>query len=179
VKPFDDPEVIAGQGTTGLEIARQAREAGVTRADVLICCGGGGLSAGIALALKAEAPGLCARTVEPEGFDDTARSLAEGRIVANDRTSGGLCDAILTPSPGKLTFPILTALAGPGLVVPDTDVLRAMAEAFRHLKLVAEPGGAVALAAALYQPEAVEGDAVIAVISGGNVDADTFVRALA
>ena len=97
VKPFDEPQVIAGQGTAGLEIARQARAAGVERADVLVCCGGGGLTSGIALTLAAEAPGLTVRPVEPEGFDDVRRSLESGRIERNDRLTGSVCDAIITP----------------------------------------------------------------------------------
>ncbi len=178
IKPFDDPQVIAGQGTTGLEIARQAAALGVTRADVAVPCGGGGLSSGIALACEAVAPGLRLRTAEPEGFDDTARSLAAGRILRNTRLSGSLCDAIVTPEPGKLTFPILARLAGPGLVVSEEEALRAMAMAFAHLRIVVEPGGAVALAAALYHPGELEGDTVIAVCSGGNVDPAVFARAL-
>ena len=179
VKPYDEPQVIAGQGTTGLEIAAQAAERGVHEADVLVCCGGGGLTSGIALALEAEAPGLRARPAEPQGFDDTARSLAAGRIVANDRPSGSLCDAIVTPEPGQITFPILQRLCGPGLVVTDVEALRAMALAWAHLKIVLEPGGAVALAAALFHGGEVAGDTVIAVATGGNVDAPVFERALA
>ena len=179
IPPFDHPEVIAGQGTTGLEIAGQARAAGVTEADVLVCTGGGGLSAGIALALAAEAPGLRVRTVEPVGFDDVARSLASGTRQRNPAATGSICDAILTPAPGMLTFPILQAHAGPGLAVSDDEALAAVAQAFRHLKLVLEPGGAVALAAALYRPEALTGEAVIAVATGGNVEVETYGRALA
>ncbi|SLN31754.1 L-threonine dehydratase catabolic TdcB [Limimaricola soesokkakensis] len=178
IKPFDDPLVIAGQGTLGLELAEQAAEAGVTRAEVLVCCGGGGLSSGVALALEAEAPGLRVRPAEPEGFDDVARSLAAGEIRRNDRLSGSICDAIVTPQPGALTFPILKRLCGPGLAVSDDEALRAMALAFRHLRVVIEPGGAVALAAALFRPEQVDGDAVIAVATGGNVDAALYARAL-
>ena len=178
IKPFDEPQVIAGQGTCGLEIAAQAAEEGVARADVLVCCGGGGLTSGIALALEAEAPGLRARTVEPEGFDDVARSLASGRIERNARLTGSICDAVVTPSPGRLTFPILSRLCGPGLAVGEDEVLRAMALAFLRLKIVVEPGGAVALAAALFRPETVEGDAVICTASGGNVDPAMFRRAL-
>ncbi|MFO7920194.1 MAG: threonine/serine dehydratase [Nioella sp.] len=178
IRPFDDPQVIAGQGTTGLEIAEQAAAAGVTRADVLVCCGGGGLTSGIALALADRAPGLRARPVEPEGFDDVARSLASGRIERNARTTGSLCDAIITPAPGALTFPIMQRLCGPGVAVPDRDCLRAMALAFTRLKIVLEPGGAVALAAALFHPDTVEGEAVIVVASGGNVDAGLFATAL-
>lgn len=179
VKPFDDPAVIAGQGTCGLEIAEDAAQAGIGQADVIVCCGGGGFASGIALALEAQAPQLRVRPAEPEGFDDMARSLAGGKIVRNARLSGSLCDAIITPQPGDLTFPILARLAGPGLVVSDSDALRAMAAAFLRLKLVAEPGGAVALAAALYQPDQIEGTDVIVTISGGNVDPDVYARALA
>lgn len=179
VKPFDEPMVIAGQASVGLEIARQAAEAGVTEADVLVCCGGGGLTGGTALALAERAPGLRARPVEPAGFDDVARSLVAGSIQRNDRMGGSICDAIVTPSPGDLTFPIMSALCGPGLSVTDEEALRAMAQAFLRLKLVAEPGGAVALAAALFHPDKIEGDTVIAVISGGNVDPAMFTRALA
>ena len=178
IKPFDEPQVIAGQGTTGLEIATQAAEAGISRADVLVCCGGGGLTSGIALALEARAPGLRARPVEPEGFDDTARSLASERIERNATQSGSICDAIVTPQPGEITFPIMHRLCGPGLSVTDDEALRAMALAFARLKIVIEPGGAVALAAALFRPEQIPGDAVIAVASGGNVDAQMFRQAL-
>jgi threonine dehydratase len=179
VRPFDEPEVIAGQGTVGIEIAAQAAEAGVREADVLVCCGGGGLTAGIALALEARAPGLRARPVEPEGFDDTARSLAAGKIMRNARATGSICDAILTPEPGRITFPIMQRLCGPGLSVPDAACLRAMALAFLRLRIVVEPGGAVALAAALWHGESLRGEAVVAVVSGGNVDADLFREALA
>ncbi|ABN76037.1 threonine ammonia-lyase [Cereibacter sphaeroides] len=179
IRPFDEPLVIAGQGTTGLEIAEQAAEEGVTSADVLTCCGGGGLTAGIALALEARAPGLRVRPVEPVGFDDTARSLAAGEIRSNAALSGSICDAIVTPQPGRITFPILARLCGPGLAVTDAEALRAMALAFLRLKIVLEPGGAVALAAALFRPEALDGDAVICTASGGNVDPPLFARALA
>lgn len=178
IKPFDEPEVIAGQGTCGLEIAAQAAELGVTSADVIVCCGGGGLTSGIALALEARAPGLRARPAEPEGFDDVARSLVSGRIERNASSATGLCDAIVTPQPGNLTFPILNRLCGPGLVVSDDDVQKAMALAFARLKVVAEPGGAVALAAALFHGDRIDGDAVICTISGGNVDRAVFLRAL-
>jgi threonine dehydratase len=178
IKPFDEPEVIAGQGTCGLEIAEQAAEAGVSRADVLVCCGGGGLTSGIALALEATAPGLRVRPAEPEGFDDVKRSLATGEIARNAQLSGNICDAIVTPQPGELTFPIMQRLCGPGLAVSEDEALRAMQLAFRHLKVVAEPGGAVALAAALFRGDEIEGDAVICTISGGNVDPVMFQRAL-
>ena len=179
IKPYDEPQVIAGQGTCGLEIAEQAAAEGIGTADVLVCCGGGGLTSGIALALEERAPGLRARPCEPEGFDDTARSLAAGRIERNAAAAGSICDAIVTPEPGEITFPIMRRLCGPGLVVDDAEVLRAMALAFARLKIVVEPGGAVALAAALFRPEAIAGDTVICVATGGNVDAATYIRALA
>ncbi len=176
IRPYDDPEVIAGQGSVGLELADQL-PAGFA-GDVLVCCGGGGLSAGVALALEARRPDLRVRPVEPLGFDDVARSLAAGRIERNAQTSGSVCDAIVTPSPGTLTFPVLNRLCGPGLAVSDGEALRAVALAFLRLKLVCEPGGAVALAAALFRGRDIEGPAVCVVATGGNVDPAMFVRAL-
>ncbi|NOD62492.1 MULTISPECIES: threonine/serine dehydratase [unclassified Ruegeria] len=178
IRPYDEPLVIAGQGTTGLEIAGQAADLGVTQADVLVCCGGGGLTSGIALALEKHAPNLRARPCEPEGFDDVKRSLASGQIENNNAASGNICDAILTPQPGDITFPILNRLCGPGLSVTEEEALRAMALAFLRLKIVLEPGGAVALASALFRGDQIEGDDVIVVASGGNVDPAVFSRAL-
>lgn len=168
IPPYDHAEVIAGQASVGLELARQAAAAGITDAPVLVPCGGGGLSSGMATALGMRAPGLRVQTVEPVGFDDMARSLKAGRAERNPALAGSVCDAILTPSPGRLTLPVLAALAGPGLVVSDAQALQAVALAFQHLRIVLEPGGAVALAAALFQP-GLPGT-VIAVASGGNVD---------
>lgn len=180
IPPYDAEEVIAGQGTVGLEIAEDARAAGICRAEVLVCCGGGGLTSGVALALEAVAPGLRVRPVEPENYDDMARSLRAGRALRNDPASAPtICDALLTPEPGKLTLPILSRLCGPGLVVSDKQVLSAMALAFQRLQIVAEPGGAVALAAALFAGDALESDTIIAVVTGGNVDPAVFGRALA
>ena len=178
IKPFDEPQVIAGQGTAGLEIAEQARALGVEQADVMICCGGGGLTSGIALALEARAPDMRPRPVEPERFDDVARSLKSGQIERNEAMSGGLCDAVLTPSPGDITFPILKRLCGPGVVVTEDEALRAMVLAWLRLKIVLEPGGAIGLAAALFHVAETQGDAVIAVASGGNVDAAVFQQAM-
>ena len=125
VKPFDEPEVIAGQGTCGLEIAAQAAEFDVTEAEVIVCCGGGGLTSGIALALEAKVPGMTVRPAEPERFDDVTRSLRSGQIERNAVSAGGLCDAIITPQPGNITFPIMKRLCGPGIVVSDDDAQRA------------------------------------------------------
>ncbi|OWU81950.1 threonine/serine dehydratase [Phaeobacter sp. 22II1-1F12B] len=175
IKPFDEPQVIAGQGTVGLEIAA---DAGIEKADVLVCCGGGGLTSGIALALAEQAPGMTTRPVEPEFFDDVTRSLASGKIERNERLSGSLCDAIITPQPGSITFPIMQNLCGAGLVVTEEEALRAMVLAWLRLKIVVEPGGAVALAAALFHPDEIDGDTVIAVASGGNVDPAVFQSAM-
>jgi len=178
IKPYDEPQVMAGQGTCGLEIAGQAAEIGVTQAEVLVNCGGGGLTAGIALALEGHAPQMRVRPCEPVGFDDTARSLISGQIESNEATSGSICDAILTPSPGVKTFPILQRLCGPGIVVPESDALRAMAQAFLRLKIVLEPGGAISLAATLFHGEQTDAETVIVVATGGNVDPDIFAQGL-
>ena len=178
IRPYDEPQVIAGQGTCGLEIAEDANALGIENAEVLVCCGGGGLTSGIALACEADAPTLRVRPVEPQGFDDVKRSLASGHIETNNAQSGNICDAILTPAPGQITFPILQRLCGPGIAVSEEECLRAMAIAWSRLKVVAEPGGAAALAAALFHADQIEGDAVILTISGGNVDPKVFARAL-
>jgi threonine dehydratase len=143
-----------------------------------VCCGGGGLTSGIALALEADAPDMRVRPAEPKGFDDVARSLRAGAIQSNVETRGNICDAIITLQPGDITFPIMLRLCGPGLVVTEDEAMNAMAHAFSRFKLVAEPGGAVALASALYRKDEIEGDDVIVVISGGNVDAALFQTAL-
>ena len=179
IKPFDNPNVIAGQGTTGLEIAQDANELGIENADVLVCCGGGGLTSGVALACEVDAPTLRVRPVEPAGFDDVARSLISGTLESNIATSGNICDAIITPQAGDLTFPIMQRLCGPGLAVTEDECLSAIAQAFLRLKIVAEPGGAAALAAALYHGDDLTGDAVIVTVSGGNVDPAMFQRTLA
>lgn len=178
VRPFDDAQVIAGQGTCGLEIAEQAAQRGVTEAEMLVCCGGGGLTSGIALALAAEAPGIRVRPVEPEGFDDVTRSIEAGARLANTGPEVGLCDAIITKMPGTLTFPILQRLCGSGLVVSDAEAKAAMRAAFERLRIVVEPGGAVALAAALYHADEIDAPAVIVTVSGGNVDAELFADVL-
>lgn len=178
IRPYDEPQVIAGQGTCGLEIAEQAAELGIHEAEVIVCCGGGGLTSGIALALEARAPAMRVRPAEPKGFDDVARSLASGKRETNAAQAGGLCDAILTPSPGKITFPILKRLCGPGLVASDDEAMQAMRLAFQHLNVVAEPGGAIALAAALFRKEDIVADTVICTISGGNAAPEIFARAI-
>ena len=179
IRPYDEPMVMAGQGTCGLEIAEQAQELGVGKADVLVCCGGGGLTSGIALALEAEAPDLRVRPVEPEAGDDVVRSLQSGKRESNDGPVQSICDAIVTNTPGALTFPVLHRLCGPGITVSDAQALQAVAQIFLRLKLVAEPGGAVAVAAALFRQDQIDSECVICTISGGNCDPDMFARALA
>ena len=178
VRPYDDPDIIAGQGTCGLEIARQAEVLGVRLDHLLVCCGGGGLTAGCALAVSELSPGTAIHTVEPAGFDDTARSLAAGERLANAPGARSFCDALLGPTPGELTFEINRRLVADGLVVDDAEVAEAMAFAFRNLKLVVEPGGAVTLAALLSGKLKIAGKTVAATLSGGNVDPETYCRAI-
>jgi threonine dehydratase len=178
IPPFEDVRVMAGQGTVGLEIARQCAEMGVTPDHVISCCGGGGLIAGVSLAIRAELPTAKIWAAEPADFDDTIRSLASGSIETVDPAARSICDAVVTPAPGEMTFAInRTTLAG-GFGVSDDLVLRVMATAFKHLKLVIEPGGAVALAAALDRRLPAGTECAVAVASGGNVDAEMFTRAL-
>ena len=179
IHPFDAAATVAGQGSCGLELAAQARALGVDGAEVLVPCSGGGLASGIAIACEAEAPHLRVRTAEPQGHDDMARSLAADAHLANEGAPPSLCDALLAPRSGDIAFATLRRLAGPGLVVDDGQVLAAMAAAFRHLRLVVEPGGAAALACALFHPDALDGDTAICILTGGNVDRACFQRALA
>ncbi len=144
----------------------------------MIPCGGGGLTAGCALAIAELSPQTKIYTAEPAAFDDTARSLAVGRRLGNDPAARSFCDALLSRMPGELTFPINRRLVSAGLSVSDAEVAAAMAYAFRTLKLVVEPGGAVALAAALAGKLDLAGQTVVLVLSGGNVDPATFAQAI-
>lgn len=177
IHPYNEPLVIAGQGTCALEAMEQMGDE--TPDTVLVCTGGGGLSAGVALAVQHHAPGAAFHTVEPVGFDDYARSLVAGERVENARTSGSICDAIITPQPGEHSFSILNGYASDGLIVSDEEALHAVAFAFHELKTVVEPGGAVTLAALLFGKVDVTGKTVFATISGGNVDAPMMARAFA
>lgn len=176
IRPFDAFDVICGQGTVGLELAEQAAALGLEIDELLCPCGGGGLIGGIATAMAACSPTTRLFCVEPEHFDDTRRSLAAGEPVANEAGHETICDAIVTPRPGRLTFRINRERLAGGLVVDDGQVMHAMHWAFAHLKLVLEPGGAVAVAAALAGARPLQGRTVAVVCSGGNVDADTFAR---
>jgi threonine dehydratase len=178
VRPFDDPRIMAGQGTAGLEIVEQCAALGIVADAVLVPCGGGGLTSGIATAIKSHWPGTAIHPVEPAGFDDTARSLDAGERQRNAGPEKGLCDALLAATPGALTFAVNQRLCAGGLVVSDQEVFEAMATAFVHLKLVLEPGGAVALAAALAGKLNLQGKTAVAVLSGGNVDPAVFAQAM-
>lgn len=174
VPSYDHPHIVAGQGTVGLELIDQCVEQGTAPDQVLICCGGGGLSSGSAIAIKARSPGTAVHTVEPAGFDDTARSLLSGKRERNDPSARSICDALQTETPGELTFCYLQKLAAAGLVVSDDEVKAAMRFAFRHLKLVVEPGGAAALAAVLSGKIMTKDRTTVIVLSGGNVDTQLF-----
>ncbi len=178
VPSYDDPYIIAGQGTVGLELAEQATALEERLDVVLVCCGGGGLTAGMAIALESLSPATRIYTVEPAGFDDHQRSLQSGRREGNDPAARSICDALLAPMPGALTFPINRQLVTGGLAVSDDEVRDAMRFAFEVLKLVLEPGGAVALAAMLSGRIELAGQTAAVVLSGGNVSAAHFARIL-
>ncbi|MFI0822040.1 threonine/serine dehydratase [Streptomyces sp. NPDC021098] len=179
IPPFDDPSVMAGQGTVGLEIAEQARELGLTPDTVLVNCSGGGLSSGVITALDHEFPDrLSNHIVEPAGFDKMARSLATGRACANPRPPGGVMDAISGPAAGERPLAVLSGHQVTGLTVTDEEALAAVSVAHRFLKIVVEPGGAASLAALLSGKVDVRGKAVALVASGGNIDPAVYRRAL-
>jgi threonine dehydratase len=170
IPPYEHPDVIAGQGTLALELAADAGTAGLVLDAMLVCTGGGGLIAGCGLALADVSPRTEVYGVEPEGWDDTARSLRSGRRETNDLRGSTFCDALLTPTPGELTFEINRRILAGGFSVSDAQVHEAMRFAWEHLKLVVEPGGAVALAALLVGKLPMGGLTVGVVLSGGNVD---------
>ncbi len=174
VPSYDSEDIVAGQGTVGLEIVQQCSELGLPPDQVLIGCGGGGLSSGSAVAIKALLPEASVHTVEPEHFDNMARSLRDGVLRSNAESARSICDALQPDIPGEIPFAIHQRLSGEGLVVSDGDVKAAMRFAFCHLKLVVEPGGAVSLAAILAQTIDCKNKTTVAVLTGGNVDPDLF-----
>ncbi len=178
VPAYDDPHVVAGQGTVGLELMQQAAELGLVPEQVLVPCSGGGLTSGTAIAVQALAPQAAVYGVEPEAFDDTRRSLAAGKLLKNPPEARSICDALQSSPPGQLTFAINRERLAGILTVSDAEVESAMARACRDLKLVVEPGGAVALAALLSGKIPAAGRVTAVILSGGNVDAATLIAAL-
>ena len=179
VPAFDDPFIIAGQGTVGLEIATQAHALGAAIDVLLGPVGGGGLMSGVSLAMRTLSPATALFGVEPAGFDDTRRSLEAGERRGAPAAPRSLCDALESPMPGKLTFPILREHLTAVLTATDGEVAEAMRYAFATLKLVVEPGGAVALAALLAGKLDLAGRTSAIILSGGNVDPDLFARVMA
>jgi len=179
VPAYDDEMIIAGQGTVGLEIAEQAAALGVRLDLALGPVGGGGLMAGVGAALKARSPTTDLWGVEPDGFDDTRRSLVAGERTAAPPAARSLCDALEAPMPGRLTFPILKRDLAGILTVSDAEVAEAVRYAFATLKLIVEPGGAVALAALLAGKSDLAGRAAAIILSGGNIDPELFGRIIA
>jgi len=180
VPPYDDPLIIAGQGTIGREIVEDLERLGLKPGIVVVGASGGGLAAGISLGVKARVPAAKFYIAEPEGFDDTLRSFKSGRREANARMSGTICDALMSNTPGELTFPILRELIGAGITASDAEVAVAVRYAFNELKLVVEPGGAIGLAALLAGKLDgfcdIRGKVVVSILSGANVDAELFAR---
>lgn len=174
IPPFDDRYVAAGQGTSGLEVAEDLASMGLSADLALVCCGGGGLTAGFAIG-----SGIATIAVEPQGYDDVALSLAAGHIIPVANPGPTRCDALQTLRMGDLTFATLTAAGVRGIVVSEAEVARAVAFAFRELKLVVEPGGAVALAAALAGTIDLQGKIVVIMLSGGNIDPETLAACIA
>ncbi len=179
VPPYDDANIMAGQGTIGIEMVRQAQDLDVTFDIVFCCCGGGGLMAGVATAFSHLSPATQLFAVEPVNFDDTKRSLESGERVSNAPSPMSICDAIVTPTPGKLTFPINQAKLAGGIAVSDREAAEAVAYAARVLKITVEPGGAVALAAVLSGKRDLGGKSVGVICSGGNIDPEFHAAILA
>ena len=178
IPPFDDEKVIIGQGTAGIECIEQLNEIDVTPDIVLCCCGGGGLIAGISTAIKEKFQNAKIYSVEPENFDDTKKSLKENSIIPNSMKHNSICDALLADKPGKITFEINKLNLTSGLSVSDKEALIAMNTAFKYLKIVLEPGGAVAIAAAIFNKIDIRNKNVLVIASGGNVDKDIFENCL-
>ena len=178
IPPFDDEKVIIGQGTAGIECIEQLNKINVTPDIVLCCCGGGGLIAGISTAIKEKFHNAKIYSVEPENFDDTKKSLKENYIIPNSMKHNSICDALLADKPGKITFEINKLNLTSGLSVSDKEALIAMNTAFKYLKIVLEPGGAVALAAAIFKKIDIRDKNVLVIASGGNVDKDIFENCL-
>ena len=174
VKPYDDYDIIAGQGTVGLEIVDQLKEIKVVPNLYLCCCGGGGLIAGSSTYLKYAFPQISCYSVEPEGFEDTSRSLLSGKIESNTLGKKSICDALLAFQPGNLTFPINKKNLDGGLVVKEEETKKSIITIAENLKIIIEPGGAVAAAAILSKKLNIKNKNIVVMLSGGNIDPDIF-----
>ena len=174
IRPYDDIDIIAGQGTAGKEIYDQLLKSSIVPDIYLCCCGGGGLIAGTSTYLNHKFKNIQSYSVEPFNFDDTKKSLNSGKILANEQGHQSICDAIITPQPGKLTFPINLQNLEDGLVVKDDEVKKTIKILAEHLKIIVEPGGAVAATAALTEKIALKNKTVVVMVSGGNIDLEIF-----
>lgn len=178
VPSFDDKDIIAGQGTVGLEIAEACKAAAIKPFGVVYNCGGGGLSSGSAIAMRSFFPESKTVIVEPEGFDDAGRSLKSGKIESNDDTTRSICDALLSPHIGEITFPILKDHQATAIAISDEEAKQAIIFAARELKIILEPGGAASLAGVLSGKIDVKGKTMVVVCSGGNVDPEFLAEIL-
>ena len=174
IRPYDDFDIIAGQGTAGIEIAEELSSLSINPDIYLCCCGGGGLIAGTSTYLKYKFPKIKCYSVEPEKFDDTKISLESGTIKKNIYKHNSICDALLATQPGKLTFPINTNNLTGGLAVSDNEVKSIIPFLAEHLKTIVEPGGAVAATALLTNKVDIKNKNIVVMISGGNIDLDFF-----
>ena len=174
IQPYDDHDIIAGQGTAAKEIVSDLESFKIIPDLYLCCCGGGGLIAGTSTYLKYAFPNICSYSVEPEDFDDTKNSLEKGEIVCNSPSSRSICDALLAPQPGKLTFTINQSTLKGGLAVSEEEVKKTIITLAENLKIITEPGGAVAAAAVLHNKINVQNKNVVVMISGGNIDSEMF-----
>jgi threonine dehydratase len=178
IPPYEYIPVIAGQGTMGVEIAQDLKANGITPDQLVCCTGGGGLLAGVALAMHEHFPKLPLMAAEPADFDDFRRSLEAGERLSNDPSARSICDAIVTPTPGEMTFAVNREHVAQGFQVTDEEVLHAIALAWQYLKLVIEPGGAVALTSVLTGKCDGRDKTTVVIASGGNVDPAIFRQAL-
>ena len=174
IRPYDDIDIIAGQGTAGKEIYEQLMQISIIPDIYLCCCGGGGLIAGTSTYLKEKFTNIKSYSAEPFGFEDTKKSLDSGKILSNEKGYTSICDAIITPQPGDVTFPINLKNLEDGLVVTDEEVKSAIKFLSEHLKIIVEPGGAVAATAVLTEKIDLKNKTVVVMISGGNIDFEMF-----
>ena len=178
IPPYDHKEIITGQGTLGVEIIEQLEEMKFKPDLILCCCGGGGLIAGVATAIKSKWKDANVHPVEPKFWDDTKISLEKNQRYLIKNKQKSICDALLAETPGKLTFDINKKILSKGISVSDREVMKAIKVGYEWLKMVIEPGGAVALAASISRIELVKNKNVLVVVSGGNIDTDIFTESL-